>query len=61
MDTALKQRKRPGPKPKGLMQAHLMIKPDDYEWAKDQPEGFGLLVRLLIAAERKRRSQAGQD
>jgi hypothetical protein len=56
-------RKKPGPVPRlgPVVQSHVYIPEDLFEWAKHQEEGFSALVRKVLAAERKRRTQSMQD
>jgi hypothetical protein len=42
--------------PKGLKRHNLFLPEPLVDWAKSQPEGLAGLVRLLLAAERQRRT-----
>ena len=50
-------KKQPGQVPKGYKQTVIQLPPDLLEWAKYQPEGLAGLTRLLLKAERERRTQ----
>lgn len=53
-----KPRKKPGPKPRNYkrVDVHFYVDPDDYEWFKDQPEGFAGLIRRLMKDYRQRQT-----
>lgn len=56
----LTQPKRRGPAPKlgRMVDTHLHFPPDLLEWAKNQPEGFAGLMRVLAEQERQRREHS---
>jgi hypothetical protein len=56
-------RKKPGPVPRlgPVVQSHVYVPEDLFEWAKHQEEGFSALVRKLLLEERKRRTQSGVE
>lgn len=58
--SVLTQPKRRGPVPKlgRMVDTHLHFPPDLLEWAKNQPEGFAALCRLLVEQERQRRERS---
>jgi hypothetical protein len=46
MDAVLPKKK--GPVPQGYVDTHIQVEPWLLEWGKQQPGGFGALVRALL-------------
>lgn len=50
--TAEKEKKKPGPTPKGFGQYTVSLPPELGEWGKGRPEGLSAMVRRLLAEEK---------